>query len=446
MRLGKSIQILRWLKEKNANLTLIVCPLSVMAVWENELALENIPFIKLRSKQKELIPLIKIFKGVILTNYETLIFSTLAEISWDCVILDESQKIRRQTAKISQKITESFEDVPLKAILTGTPAPENPLDYFQQFKFLNGEMCKESNRWEFRWKFFTPYGTKFIPTLVGINAIKQYLADNAIVVSRKNPAVQSIFNNEKIYSPRYVEMDKKAYDTYAKMELDWAIGISDERELSAKFAIVVQNYLHQMASGFLKNADNFVSDHKLRELETIIVDELDHNDKVVIYAKHRKEIDAICDLLPGCLSITGDVPESERANRIDRWSNPNHKDNILVCQIVTASMGINLSASDTVIYFSNSWSMQDRLQSEDRILSPENHTLLYIDLVTKNTIDEDIMLALENKRKGLNIDFYASVFSNFAKRTWKKQVNLSTTVTPSMPASSLWTLEVAARG
>ena len=81
-------------------------------------------------------------------------------------------------------------------------------------------------------------------------------------------------------------------------------------------------------------------------------------------------------------------------------------------------MGINLSAADTAIYFSNSWALQDRLQSEDRILSPENNTLLYIDLITKNTIDEDIMLALQDKRDGQNIDFFRKIYTNFSRRVF----------------------------
>lgn len=418
MRLGKTVTILRWLKEKQAKRVLVVCPLSIMDTWKRELELEGIIYFEFRTFKKELIPFLALFNGVVLTNYEALLHTELATIPWECVILDESQKIRRHQAKISRICADSFHEVPLKAILSGTPAPESPIDYFQQFKFLKGQMLDLDNIWDFKFRHFVNYGAKFIPTHGAINSIKGFLSQNAVIVSRKNPAVQSIFQNEKIYEPRYIEMPDKPYQTYKKMELDWAIGMDEnnENQLHAKFAIVVQNYLHQMASGFLKKTEHFVSEHKIKELINICQEEIPSEDKVVIFCKHLKELEAIQTVLPGAIPINGQVPPESRTQRIKSWTNNNHN-KFLVCQIATASMGINLSAADTVIYFSNSWALQDRLQSEDRILSPENHTLLYIDLITKNTIDEDIMQALQDKRDGQNIDFFLKIYSNFRRRT-----------------------------
>lgn len=416
MRLGKTVTIIRWLKHKKAKRTLVVCPLSIMDTWKRELELEGIIYFEFRTFKKELVPFLALFNGVVLTNYEALLHTELQSVPWECVILDESQKIRRHQAKISRICSDSFKDVPLKAILTGTPAPESPLDYFQQFKFLKGQMLDLDNIWDFKFRHMVMYGSKFIPTHGAINLIKGFLQQNAIVVTRKNPAVQSIFKNEKIYSPRFIEMEKDAYSVYKKMERDWAIGIDSENALHAKFAIVVQNYLHQMASGYLKRSEGFVSNHKLKELLTICQDEINPEDKVVIFCKHLKELQAICESLPGAIPINGEVPPENRTQRIKSWTSNNHN-RFLVCQIATASMGINLSAADTAIYFSNSWALQDRLQSEDRILSPENNTLLYIDLITKNTIDEDIVQALQDKRDGQNIDFFLKVYSNFRKRT-----------------------------
>lgn len=421
MRLGKTLTILRWLKHKNPKTTLVVTPLSIIDTWKKELEMENVPVFEFRTFRKEVIPFLQAFSGVVLTNYESLLYSELAtKVNWDCVILDESQKIRRSSAKISSLCSDVFKDVKYRAILTGTPAPESPIDYFNQFKFLHGEMCGQDNLWDFRYRNFVLYGTKFVPTPGGINNIKGELINKAIIVSRRNPAVQEIFKNEKIYQQRFVQFDKEAQTIYNKMESEWMIGV-DEEQLSAKFAIVVQNYLHQMAGGYLKKLESFVCQHKLNELETIVNDELSHDDKVVIFAKHRKEIESICETLKGAIPIYGEVPPESRAQRIKFWTEQKLKDGklrdrFLVCQIATASMGINLSAADTAIYYSNSWALQDRLQSEDRILSKENSTLLYIDLLTKNSIDEDIANALEMKRQGQNIDFFKQIWQNFSKR------------------------------
>jgi len=58
-----------------------------------------------------------------------------------------------------------------------------------------------------------------------------------------------------------------------------------------------------------------------------------------------------------------------------------------------------VASADTAIYYSNYYSFEMRTQSEDRIIHPLKQTpLLYVDLVTENTIDEDVVEILQTKK------------------------------------------------
>jgi len=69
-----------------------------------------------------------------------------------------------------------------------------------------------------------------------------------------------------------------------------------------------------------------------------------------------------------------------------------------VGQPKTGGYGITLTAANTVIYFSNSYDLEIRLQSEDRAHRiSQTKKVTYIDLVSPNTIDEKILKALRGK-------------------------------------------------
>lgn len=80
---------------------------------------------------------------------------------------------------------------------------------------------------------------------------------------------------------------------------------------------------------------------------------------------------------------------------------------VICAQIKCADRGVNFSRASAAIYYSNSPSLEERMQTEDRILKVgEKESLLYIDLVARGTVDEDLSSSLREKKvrsqKGLN--------------------------------------------
>ena len=97
--------------------------------------------------------------------------------------------------------------------------------------------------------------------------------------------------------------------------------------------------------------------------------------------------------------IYGDVSVEDRKNAVDRIQNDDSC-RFLVANPTTGGFGLTLTACNTVIYFSNSYNLEVRMQSEDRAHRlGQKGTVVYIDIVARNTLDEAIMKSLTNKGK-----------------------------------------------
>ena len=420
MRLGKTIIAIRWLQQKNPTPSriLIISPLSVVNTWLSELNLEGIEPIIINTKLTN-DPVINkplsYLPGWFITNYECITFSDISTYQWDAVILDESPRIKSPTTKISKAICADFIDIPNKAVLTGTPAPETPLDYFQQLKFLNGKMLGCESYYEFKNRYFwTNFMTRKIEpySKKAKEQITNHVADHAYVLKREHVDIGS----KKIYETRYVEMEGQIRSEYDKFEKDWL-----NESFETKWAIVAFNFMRQMTGGFPQNKP-FKSDHKIKEVKVLLSSEL-KNEQVVIWCWHKNEIKELYNQLKyKYISeyITGETPTLDREKYRLRFQKKHIQ--ILICQIKTASMGIDLSAADTAINYSKSYSGMDNLQIEDRLIHPtKKKPLLFIDIITKNSYDEDLQKAILAKVSSSS-EFLKIIHNNMHFRHEKKRL------------------------
>ena len=94
----------------------------------------------------------------------------------------------------------------------------------------------------------------------------------------------------------------------------------------------------------------------------------------------------------------GGTPQEERQDIVDKFQDPENPLRFFVGQPRTGGYGITLTAANTVIYYSNSYDLEIRLQSEDRAHRiGQTNKVTYIDLVSPDTIDEKILIALKSK-------------------------------------------------
>ena len=162
--------------------------------------------------------------------------------------------------------------------------------------------------------------------------------------------------------------------------------------------------LHQITCGFVKTDTGEEIDIDNNRIDELIDVLAEMQGKVIIWANYRKNIQEIVSTIEGLAgprsvaSYYGDTPEDEREEVIKRFQDPNSDLQYFVGNTQTGGYGITLTQSQNVVYYSNSFDLEKRLQSEDRAHRiGQTNKVTYVDLVSKGTVDEKIVKALRSK-------------------------------------------------
>lgn len=413
MRLGKCITTIRALKDIPGR-KLIICPKSVINTWADELEMEGISdYLWFSSEFLKRIPYKNMYAlpQWCIVNYEA---STRLSDTWkemfQHIVIDESAWIKNPKAKVTKFFLQNFQNAERKILLSGNPAPNTPLEYFTQMQFLHGEWMNCKNYWQFRRRYFVSdiQGWQWWTRHSSKEVIKLELQKTCFFLSRKDVGVE----NKKVYEKRYVSMPASLQKEYNRMEKEFVATLPNGETLEIKHVVAQLIYLQEMAGGFLK--DQAMSEHKIKELVSLLEGEL-KGEKVLVWCRFRWEIEAISKAIKTirCVCITGDTKLGNRKIIQEGFNGDDY--DILILQTATSKYGLNLSAADTSIYYSNTFVADDRTQSEMRIEHNSKKTpLLYIDLITRDSVDEHILKALQKKKK--DSQFFMEVIEELRRK------------------------------
>jgi SNF2 family DNA or RNA helicase len=413
MRLGKTFIAVRWCLSKNPSKILVLAPFSALGGWEKEIKLsspsakagiESLYLIKSSKKRLQTVRQPKPEKTWFLLNYEGLRANpSLADLPWDAVVLDESTTIKAPSSQITRLVRDRLAHVPHRAILSGLPNPESPLDFFEQMAFTrNGFFLGCKNWYQFRHRyFFRADQFSWEPRPGAIRSIKETVHAKAYVLTRQ----QAKMGPETVYETRQVELGPEARKIYREAKSKFIVRFPDSSILkSTKWAVVVQNWLMRICGGFLPpNSDGEVSPidmAKRKELLYLLQNELSQ-EPVVVWFNFNAELEAVrTDLNKHKISysyIHGSIKPSERKTRSDQFQDGKFR--VFLLQMACARFGLDLSVSDTAIYYSNTLRFENRYQSQDRIVHmKKTNPVLCLDLVYRKTVDEHVAMLLKNKR------------------------------------------------
>ena len=429
MRLGKTMVAIRWAINRTGNpkfpgRKLIIAPLTVLPGWYSELLQEgihesDIHYIDGPTKERHLV-LEENNKGFFLMNPETLQWTKkVCDYKYDCLIVDESSILRNNNDTV-KVITERFNHVEYKCLLTGTPAPESPMNYFNQFKFLNGHFLGIDNWWKFRGRYFNQVGYSWEPRPKTLKTIKQELRMRAFIMTRK----QAGLKEHKVAIKRYVKMNPAQFKAYKEIMKKFAYEAENGEKLRTKYVPVQHTWLQRVAGGFSPDGKELISDAKLKEIMYLLKGEL-KGQQVVIWARYTSELQLVHDELKKkgytVRMMTGDTPFEKRKPMMRDFHE--HKQFQVFCiQTMLGKFGLDLSAASAAIYYSNYYQLEIRKQSEDRVVHfDKKEPLLIIDLIAKDSVDEDVLDALDTKQvmsKFLMSRLKDSMFK-WSKKTYK---------------------------
>lgn len=408
MRLGKTLVAILWGQSLPAQSRLVVAPLSVLQTWVEALEEEGLSSCVIRGSRPARLKAAESPADWHLVSYDGLRATPeLASRRWDLVILDESTRIKNPQAQITKIINGGTVRAggrrttyaglrrvsKYRAILTGLPAPESDMDYFEQMRFVYGSFLGYSNFWEFRQGLFlpAPEGYGWVPKHGTQQKVEAAVQASSFVLSRREAGIGSA----KVYERRYAYLPEKVAQQYKELEETWEFG-----GLETKWEIVANTWLARIAGGGNPGGQGWLHDSKYNLLLELLTGEL-RREPVLVWFRFTQELNrAVQGLVEEgveAAKIDGSTPPAERAELQRRFQAGQLR--VLCMQSRTSRYGLDFSRASTAIYYSNEYSWETRSQTEDRLVHPQkNDPLLYIDLVTQETVDLDALRILRRKR------------------------------------------------
>lgn len=412
MRLGKTLVTVRRLLAERLEPNLIVGPYCCLESWERELIAEGVPESEigyLTGDRDSRLDVLTRRPAFCLINKEG--WRVLPEVAeptyqWrgmvadECTFLKAPPRVRwsetyGKRPSTSKWFADNFRYVKRRFGLTGTPAPESALDLYQQFEFIDPDVIGCGSYYRFRDKWFEKRRNhQYALTSEGQVFIEARLKQFAFTLKRSEVKMDV----PKVHIRRLIPMPDKARAAYRTIEkeflLEWEGRVLD----STIFATEKFIWLRRVCSGLHPKVGH-VHRAKLDELLSLLTGEL-ANDSVVVWAVFTDELNMVRAELESrridCAMINGEVHPRDRVDILRRFQA--HSTRVLIAQPECFKYGVDLSASDTVIYFSTPLGLESRVQSEDRLVNIHTGApVAVIDLLAEDTIEEEIYRTLLDK-------------------------------------------------
>ena len=323
------------------------------------------------------------------------------------VIVDESTTIKNRTAQRTKNVIDLGRAAKYRRILTGSPITKSPMDLFSQCAFLSGKALGFSNYYAFQSRYAVlqrrTMGHRSFQKLVGYRRLDE-LSEKLEKFSARILKRDCLDLPDKIYMTRTVELSDEQVSVYNQMR-ELALAQVQSGELATTASILTQLMrLQQIVCGHLRTDDGEIRELKNSRLSALMEILEEVQGKAIIWATWTHNIQAIAAALrdrfgeDSVATYYGETPQEDRQEIVNRFQQEDSDLRFFVGQPKTGGYGITLTAADTMVYYSNSYDLEIRLQSEDRAHRiGQTKSVTYIDLVSPNTMDEKILDALRSK-------------------------------------------------
>jgi SNF2 family DNA or RNA helicase len=295
-----------------------------------------------------------------------------------------------------------------RRILTGSPVTKNPLDLYTQCEFLDPFLLNFNSWYAFRNRYAIMKTIhvrgRSIQTVHKFQNLGE-LSDRLKGFSYRVLKEDCLDLPEKIYMKRHVALTKEQENLYEQMRKT-AIANLNGKVTSTVTVLTQLMRLQQITCGHFVADDGTVQTIKNNRLDELMDVLEETENKAIIWAYWQRDVQDIRDAIEkkyGPRSVVdyyGLTPQDERQDNIRRFQNDNEC-RFLIGTPSTGGYGITLTEANTVIYYSNGYDLEKRLQSEDRAHRiGQKKNVTYIDLIAEDTVDEKIVKSL---RKKINI-------------------------------------------
>ncbi len=331
------------------------------------------------------------------------------------IVLDESSRIKDYKSNRTKKATQLGRLGVYKRILTGTPVTQGPLDVYAQFRFLSEEVF--GTNWHvFRHKYADwsternpQSGARFeqIVAFKNLPDLQKRIAPISFRITKE----ECLDLPPKLYTINRLEMTSQQAKIYQAMSEE-LLFLIDREDLTPANILVKLLRLQQICGGFLPSEDDGITSKDAVPIEganpklALLVERMDGlQGKAIVWARFRAELDFIERRLAkahgkdAVVTYHGGTSAEQRKEAVRRFQDSESGPRFFVSNPRAGGMGITLTIATTVVYFSSDFSLETRLQSEDRAHRiGQKKKVHYIDLIMRDSIDEQVLGALKAKR------------------------------------------------
>jgi len=320
--------------------------------------------------------------------------------------IDESTTIKNPTAKRTKNILKIGNLASYRRILTGSPVTKSPLDLYSQCEFLDPYHLGHQSYYSFRARYANMikrnFGGRSVQLVTSYRRLDE-LADKLDTFSYRVLKEDCLDLPPKIFTTRHIELSDEQKEKYVTMKKS-AIAELDGKLMSSMSALTTLLRLHQITCGTFKADDGTVTPLKNNRLTSLMECLEETEGKVIIWATYREDLKNIVAALKkaygeaSTVEYHGGVDANLRQGYIAQFQDVKGPARYFVGNPSTGGYGITLTAANTVIYFSNSYDLEKRLQSEDRAHRiGQTGSVTYVDFIAESTIDERIVKSLKAK-------------------------------------------------
>jgi hypothetical protein len=351
--------------------------------------------------------------------------------SMACMIsVDESTRIKSPSALCTKNLLFLGKRARYRRIMTGLPVTKWPLDVYSQFLFLSPDCLGYDNHWVFKhqyaewskernWK-----ADKDFEKLVGYKNLDELVANidrHSFRVTKR----ECLDLPPKMYVVRPVEMTAEQATWYERLRK--AVKLEFEGgTMTMAIMLVRMLRLQQVLGGWVTNdnGETLSLFERLRDnprIAEMLAAIEETSGKVIVWARFKHEVRAISAALRhvygtnDVVEYYGETSDADRAEAVARFQGeraiveggqvvrvdavpPAEQARFFVGNQECAGIGLTLTMCDTMIYYSNTYNLEDRLQSEDRAHRIGlTHPVTYVDFEVAGTIDTNIIESLAAK-------------------------------------------------
>ena len=342
------------------------------------------------------------------------------------IVCDESDSVKNPKAARTKALMKLKKYSTWRRIMSGTMINNSPFDLYSQYSFLDESILQTTSFYAFKSEYAemidersplmnairAKTGSRFSPQVIAkdgkgkpkyrnLDRLKMLIQPYTSTVLKED----CLDLPDKIYKTVLFEMTKEQKEVYKIAKEKCRLVFAGEETPFAK--LVAFTKLAQITSGYFIHPFSDIpvriqgDNPKLSLLGERVAKIVYEGSKVIVWARYRIEIFDIVQMLNKqnipCVEYHGGVKQECRVKAIDEFENGD-------CQVFVGNQqaggtGITLIAASYVVYFSNNFSLRDRLQSEDRAHRiGQTKSVTYINIAAKETIDEHVIEAIASKQ------------------------------------------------